>query len=471
MRRIGLKALMTHWIKLVAPFALFSFLAAAQPPSNAQMSLRDAVEYMLAHSPDLKASQTEIARRQGLVTTAHSFLMPQVDLSADAARTRYEHGYPFGTTPSVLRFDNALYTGSADLKFLAWDFHKTERELAAARERVESARATVDRRRQEIVFETARLYLQTLAYSDLIGAAEARTKSLQSLLDLTNQLVKGGRAVPVDALKIQTRLAQVESDLATLRSGQRSSLSALAAVMGFEGELPQLTYTPASSQLPAAPGPEGELLRSAVAARPDILSQDHEIRASERAEEAARKSAWPRIDLRASAIQYGSNSPVGFPQLIGRLLPSLSSSNLPSPGNAATDWVLGVHVSFSLFDGGKRKGQIEAAQAQLEESRLARQQLQLRIDRDVRTAMADLESAESRVTSLRDSVTESERVLHDERLKFEAGRSVINFVLDAESALLTNQSLLSQAERSVSTATLALDLSLGRIDINRLPNP
>ncbi len=142
MRRIGLKALMTHWIKLVAPFALFSFLAAAQPPSNAQMSLRDAVEYMLAHSPDLKASQTEIARRQGLVTTAHSFLMPQVDLSADAARTRYEHGYPFGTTPSVLRFDNALYTGSADLKFLAWDFHKTERELAAARERVESARAT-----------------------------------------------------------------------------------------------------------------------------------------------------------------------------------------------------------------------------------------------------------------------------------------------------------------------------------------
>jgi outer membrane protein TolC len=48
---------------------------------------------------------------------------------------------------------------------------------------------------------------------------------------------------------------------------------------------------------------------------------------------------------------------------------------------------------------------------------------------------------------------------------------VINFVLDAESALLTNQSLLSQAERSVSIAALALDLSMGRIDISRLPNP
>ena len=461
---------MKHWLKLVAPLAAFALLGIGEPPANAAMSLREAVEYALAHSPDLQSSQTEIRRREGAVTTAHSFLLPQVDLSADAARTRFEHGYPFGATPSLLRFDTALYTGTGDLKFLAWDFHKTELELAATRERVESARAAVDRRRQEIVFETARLYLQTLAYSDLIGAAEARMKSLHSLLDLTNQLVKGGRAVPVDALKIQTRLAQVESDLATLRSGQRSSLSALAAVMGFEGDLPQLTYATASSQPPPAPGPEDELLRQAATGRPEILSQDHEILAGERLEEAARKSVWPRIDLRASVIQYGSNSPVGFPQLIGKLLPSLASSNMPSPGNAATDWVLGVHVSFSLFDGGRRKGQIQSAQAQAEESRLARRQLQFRIDREVRTAMADLESAEGRVMALRDSVTESERVLHDERLKFEAGRSVINFVLDAESALLTSQSLLSQAERSVTTAALALDLSTGSLDVSRLPD-
>jgi hypothetical protein len=61
-------------------------------------------------------------------------------------------------------------------------------------------------------------------------------------------------------------------------------------------------------------------------------------------------------------------------------------------------------------------------------------------------------------------------VLHDERLKFEAGRSVINFVLDAESALLINQSLLSQAERSVAVANLALDLSTGRIDLALFPD-
>jgi len=453
------------------PVLLFSALAsAAQPAVDSGMSLRDAVNYALEHSPDLKASQTEVVRRQGQVTTARSFLMPQVDLSGDAVRSRFEHGYPAGTTPSLLRFDNAQYSGVADLKFLAWDFHRTELELGATRERVEAARTAVDRRRQEIVFETARLYLQTLAYSDLITAAESRIKSLQSLLDRTRQLIQAGRAVPVDALKIQTRLAQVESDLAMLRSGRTSSLSALAAVMGFEGELPRLMYTPAPAEWPQPVKSEAEGLHSAAAARPDLLSQDHEIRAGELAEEASRKSVLPRVDLRASAIQYGSNTPAGFPQLIGKLLPSLPS-HLPSPGNAATDWVIGVHISFPLFDGGRRKGEIQSAGAQLEQARLARRQLQLRVNREVRTALADLESAKSRVASLRNSVAESERVLHDERLKFEAGRSVIDFVLDAESTLLTNQSLLSQAERSVSIAALAVDLSTGRIDVDRLPTP
>jgi TolC family type I secretion outer membrane protein len=460
---------MKLWMTLVAAFVLCSVVAAAQDtPAHAAMSLRDAVNYGLAHSPELKASQAEVQRRQGGVTSARAALLPQVDLSTDALRTRIDHGYPFGASPSLLRFDTALYTGGADAKWLAWDFGRTELELAAARERVESARAGVDRRRQELVFETARLYLQTLSYTDLIGAGEARVASLQSLLDRTNQLVAGGRAVPVDALKIQTRLAEVESSLATLRSGRRSSLSALAAVMGFEGDLPTLSYSSAVADLPPPPRTaERDDLGAAAASRPDLASQDHEVRAAEKAEAAARKSTWPRIDLRASVVEYGSNNPLGFGQLIGRLLPSVPA--MPATDNAVADWAVGVHVTVPLFDGGRRRGQVQAAAAQLDQARLARQQLGLRVEREVRTALADLDSARSRVAALRDSVAESERVLHDERLKYDAGRSVINFVLDAESALLTSQSLLSQAERSVATAMLALDLSVGRIDVTHLP--
>jgi len=461
---------MRWFIRLCAAAVLFSFHAAAEaPPSTSAMSLRDAVNYALEHSPELKSAQAEIHRREGLVAAAHSFLKPQVEVWGDAAHSRFEHGYPAGTPPSLLRFDRTQYTAGADLKFLAWDFRKTELELSAARERVAGAGGKADRLRQEIMFETARFYLQALTYSDLIRAAESRIQSLQSLLERANKLIQGGRAVPVDALKIQTRIAQIENDLAILRSGRRITLSNLAAVMGYDGDLPEPVYTTLSPVPQVQVQSEAELLHTAKATRPEMASQEHEIKAEELAEEAARKSVLPRIDLRASVIQYLSNTPAGFPQLIGRLLPGLSD-NLPSPGNAATDWLVGVHVSFPLFDGGRRKGQIESAQAQLEQARLAQRQLELRIAREVRTSLADLESAQSRVRSLQSSVAESERVLHDERLKFEAGRSVINCVLDAESALLTNQSLLSQAERSVAIAGLDLDFRMGRIDASNWPD-
>ncbi len=95
-------------------------------------------------------------------------------------------------------------------------------------------------------------------------------------------------------------MAQVESDLATLQSGRRS-----AAVMGFEGDMPQLTYMPASFDLPSPAAPESELLHEAEVHRSELLSQDHEMRSGERAEKATRKSAWPRVDLRAATMQYG----------------------------------------------------------------------------------------------------------------------------------------------------------------------
>jgi outer membrane protein len=454
--------------RFLASLAAFALFAAAQAPGGGELTLQEAVKYALEHSPELKSDTIEVTRRQALVTVARSPRLPQVDMAADAARSRFERGYPAGTPPALLRFDNTLYTAAAELKFLAWDFHKTEMEIAAARERVLAASSAAERRRQEVLFETARLFLLTMTYTDLIRSTEARIESLKALLDRTNQLVAAGRAVPVDALKVRTRLAQMESDLATLKSARRSSLSALAAVMGYDGDLPALRYSPASDSAQKPPAPETAMLADAVSSRPEIRSLDHEIQAGQFGLSAVRKSAWPQIVLRASAIQYGSNTPVGFPQLIGKMLPSLAIQ-APSAGNAATDWVLGAHLSFPLFDGNRRRGQEQEAAAKLEQLRLARRQLELRISREVRVALADLASAQSRVAALQDSVAESERVLHDERLKFENGRSVINFVLDAESALLTSQSLLSQAQRSVSIAELTLEFAQGRIQADQSP--
>ena len=103
--------------------------------------------------------------------------------------------------------------------------------------------------------------------------------------------------------------------------------------------------------------------------------------------------------------------------------------------------------------------------------RAAEEKLKLEIEREVRTALAELGSAKARVRAVLESVSQAEEALRDERLKYESGRSAINFVLDAEAALLTSRSQLRQAQRSIAIASLLLDLSLGRIQPAAVSRP
>jgi outer membrane protein len=449
-------------------FLVASSLLAQQQATPSELSLQQAVTYALEHSPDLKSAVAETNKRQGNVTTARSALLPELDVSGDFGRSRLEHGYPGGTPPSLLRFAQTTYSASADLHMLAWDFQKTSLELAATRERLSAAQVLTDRRKQELIFQVAQLCLQALTYQDLLHANDLTRQSLASLLNRTNELVKAGRAVPVDAFKIQTQIAQIDSDSATLEAGRQAALSSLAAAMGYEGPLPPLAYSPPKEVPPPTTGNETQLVQDALRQRLDLKAAMFDTKSATDLERAVRRSYWPRIDFRASAIQYGGENPVGFPTLIGRLLPGLPVPNFTT-SSGVNDWAVGLHIGVPLFDSGRRSGQIKAAAAQAEQARLAQQKLSLNVTREVQTSYAELQSAQKRVKAMQEAVIQAQEILKNEQTKYEVGRTVINFVLEAEAGVLNSQSLLSQAQRSESIAQLALQLSLGNIRPDSLP--
>jgi outer membrane protein TolC len=159
---------------------------------------------------------------------------------------------------------------------------------------------------------------------------------------------------------------------------------------------------------------------------------------------------------------------VGFPTLIGRLLPGLPVPNFTTT-SGVNDWTVGLHIGVPLFDSGRRSGQIKAAAAQAEQARLAQQKLSLNVAREVQTSCAEMQSAQTRVRAMQEAVIQAQEILKNEQTKYEVGRTVINFVLEAEAGFLSSQSLLSQAQRSESIAQLALELSMGTIKADTLP--
>ncbi|HZO98676.1 MAG TPA: TolC family protein, partial [Terriglobia bacterium] len=120
---------------------------------------------------------------------------------------------------------------------------------------------------------------------------------------------------------------------------------------------------------------------------------------------------------------------------------------------------------------GRRRGEIITAEAQRRQAESAVLRTRLAIIREVRTSLANLSSDQERVKSLEASVAQAQEALRLEQVKYQAGRSEINFVLDAEAALLTNDSLLREARRATQIDRLAMDLSLGSIAENSVGLP
>jgi outer membrane protein TolC len=183
------------------------------------------------------------------------------------------------------------------------------------------------------------------------------------------------------------------------------------------------------------PSPEADTaVKEAVSHNPEIESAAHQVEKARAALRAARAEYIPEVSAFAQH-EYQDGAPF------------LTSNN----------GVFGFHMTWTIFEFGKRRGQVlerSAEVAQAEEN-LAHLRNQVRID--VEKAVRKLNRAQTGVDSATELVaatTEARRVASDESEAGTANRSVF---LESEASMLSAQADLLRAEydRSVAAADLA----------------
>lgn len=106
----GLHTWVLHAVFAVLLVPFVATIALAQTEQSASLTLPQAIQFALKHSPDLQTATAEIRKQEGNVKSGQSPLLPQVDLLADASRYRFDHGILPGADPRNLHFDNMIYT-------------------------------------------------------------------------------------------------------------------------------------------------------------------------------------------------------------------------------------------------------------------------------------------------------------------------------------------------------------------------
>jgi outer membrane protein TolC len=175
-------------------------------------------------------------------------------------------------------------------------------------------------------------------------------------------------------------------------------------------------------------------VKAALAHNPEIDAAAHQLDKGRAAVSAARAEFIPEIGAFAQYIHEN-----GAPFV--------------SPNNGA----VGLHLTWTVFEFGKRRGQVSERQAQVAQAEENLAQVRRRVQIDVEKAVRKLNRAETALDSARQllaSTTEARRVTSD---GVEAGTANESALLDAEAAMSGAQADVMRAvyDRSVAAADLA----------------
>jgi outer membrane protein TolC len=416
-------------------------------PQPIAISIADAIRRALDHNLAVLLASEGVERSRGARWVALSDLMP--DVRGSVVETRRKNslevfGFPLGPTfPRVVGpynvFDARVFVTQRVLDLAALNDTRAEsHELAAAGHSYRSARDLV-------VLVSANLYLQALAGSARAETARAQADTAQALYTQAQNLRQSGIVAGLDVVRAEVRLSSDRQRATAAQNDFDKAKLQLARVMG----LPIGQEFTLSDELPAVPVPEmtlEEAVERAYRDRPDYLAAQERVRAAEASRRAASAERLPSVHVNAD---YG---------VIG----------LTPASSLATFSVAGA-VDVPIFQGGRTKGRVAEADAELRTRRAEAENLRAEIYYDVRSAFLDLRANEEQLQVTTRGRELAGQQLAQSRDRFAAGVTDNIEVVQAQEAVTTanEQYIAALYGYNVSKALLARSLGAAEDALRR----
>jgi outer membrane protein TolC len=190
---------------------------------------------------------------------------------------------------------------------------------------------------------------------------------------------------------------------------------------------------------PPLPGALSELLELAAAQRPEVALARQTVGAAEEGRQAARGEFLPRIFVRAS---------------VGNT----------SGQNVETGWQegAGLHMETPLYAGGRHRGALRSADADIEAAIADAQTILDAISLQVNLAYRGVVAARERIDLARTAIVQAEENLRLVRVRYRNGNATPTDIVDSEVALTRSQQRFFSATYTYLAALARLDYAVGQ---------
>ena len=397
------------------------------------------VDEALVHNRDLGAAVARLEAALASARAVQGALAPQVDAGADAARRRQNFiGLPI-PGGDVLSSTVTSYGVSLDVSWEVDLWGRLRASASAADAEARAAGADLRGAALSIAAQTAKGWFALIEARQQMRLAAATVRSFDESAEWIRARYQRGLTTALDLRLALSNAADARAARAATEDAAQRAARALEILLG---RYPAEDIETSDDLPPLPPPPPAGLPAALLERRPDLVAARERVAAQDERVAASRAALLPGLRLTASG---------------GR-----TSAELEDLLDGGFDvWSLGASLTAPLFQGGRLRAEVDAAEARRAEAWNAWAADLLRACGEVESALAAEERLARRVAELEQATLQARAAEALALERYRSGVEALVTLLDAQRRSVTNESRWLAARRNLLDNRVDLLLALG----------
>lgn len=403
------------------------------PVDTKILTLEQCIALAFEKNPGLQIEQEKINELENDYRIASAGLYPKVFASAYYTRVNRDR---VGIQPTMQYTEESL--GQVKLKQLLYDGGKTRYNGRAASKAADAQRDSTEATRLDTVYVVSQAYYRVLEARELLRVGENSRSQREAFFKLTDSFQKAGKATRIESLKAEAQLLDAERSLMQAREALRISELILKKTIGVGIEA-QISIADGLPETFAEPGSDEVLMAQMFENNPDLKKSAQFKEQARLSIDSATGSYLPEISLQGT---YGYRE--------------------RDVGGSGDEWMAGVFLEWSLFEGGITRAQVAKARARYRELEWNDKAVRDQVQVDLREAVADIRTALASIKSSKRLVEAQDEAYNAVVEFYKRGKATYIEVLSAETDLTQAQAAYVRAVGDYQAASARLDRVTGK---------
>jgi outer membrane protein TolC len=396
--------------------------------SEKLLTLSEAFRLALRNNESFGITEEGVRRVRLAYDKALALLLPTLRVEGTYTFYDTELAFDFGNRRVVLQ-QKSQFGGLGTFTMSLFD----ARALPGLRQTKIQAKASEESTaftQADLLFEVSRTFVSVLAAQRLVEVNRNAVIVAEEHLRDARAQAKAGTALRLAVTRAEIEVVKAQREHTRAQNGLEAAWVALRYLVGapVRGALARPVPPSLGSRAVA------ELVVEAQRSRRDLRAAAREIESARKGLDVAYGSFYPSLGLLASS----------------RATPATGLANRVL--NSQTVFTLG----WTIFDGGVRYAELKEKHSLLREATLKHQQLTRQIEREVRTARLELDTAEAALVTSRRELDLARENHGMVMARFRAGLATTIEAVDASTQLATAEVSVLREELNVDTMRINL---------------